>query len=192
MEILYNHMNQISQVSRNSFNDYKEIFKEKYFYKGDCLIDFNQNSNAIYFIVNGLVKVSKKEDNREIVRRFSKSGEVVASNEANMYKTPSKIAIECLTDCHVLKASYDDIQNLTLKHKDIGYFQYRALQYQYNKLEETIVDIISCSPEERYLKFKEEYFNYSHLIPNTSLASYLNIDTNTLTSIQNKILNPIF
>ena len=192
MEILFHHMNQISRVSRDSFQHYSKIFHQEIFQKNSYLINYEDSSNDVFFILEGIVQISKLQNAQEIVRKFAKEGEVIAANEANMFKTPSKVALKCLSDCTVLRANYDEIQNLTLQYKDIAYFQQRAFQYQYSKMEETVVDILSNTPKERYLKFKEEYLNYSHLISKKALASYLHTDFDTLEKIQHSFLNPIF
>lgn len=192
MEILFHHMNQISRVSRDSFQHYSKVFHQEIFKKNNHLIHYGQASNDVFFILDGIIQISKFQNEKEVIRKFAKKGEVIASNEANMFKTPSKVALKCLSDCSILRANYDQIQNLTLQYTDIAYFQQRAFQYQYSKMEENVADILSNSPKERYLKFKEEFLNYSHLVPKESLASYLHTDLETLEKIQQSFLNPIF
>ena len=192
MDLLYLHMNSISRVSLETYEDFRTICEDKEYSNHHTLIEFGEVSNKMFFITEGITRTFYiNSQGEEVNKSFGKKGELVASSESNFFKTPSQLSCQCLTNIKVIEANYDDIQKMCIKHKEIGYFQYKALQYNYANLEARIIDLLSYNTRERYIKFKEENPTIEFRIEPKHIASYLGISEQDLEDIKSSIIQNI-
>jgi CRP-like cAMP-binding protein len=101
---------------------------------------------------------------------------------------PSKLTIEALTPCHLLVFTYDILQQLYQRSGQWQLFGRLMAEYLAVGLEERMVDLLTLSPEQRYLRLlQSNKQKIIERIPQHYIANYLGITPVSLSRIRNRM-----
>jgi len=190
MEILINFIKDIHPLSNNSFQKLLSISEVVSYKSGEHLCKIGDINHKIYFILNGITRTYIKEtpDSPEVNKAIACSGSLTSSLRSAVTLTPTNIGCQCLTDCLMLVVDENALAKLRKEYNDFSEFMYRALELEYTKLEENIVNLLSKDATERYLILRKKIKDIDKLIPQYHIASHLGITPIQLSRIRKKLL----
>jgi len=190
MEQLINYINNIYPLSNEKLQDLLSISELINYKSGDHLSELGSINHKVFFIVNGVTRTYMKEtsDSHEINKSLAGPGSMASSIKSSMNKTPAKIACQCLTDCLILEIEETDLIDLRKNCPDFAEFMFRGLQFEYTKLEESLIDLLSKDATQRYLILRDRIKDIDQLIPQYHIASHLGITPIQLSRIRKKLI----
>jgi CRP-like cAMP-binding protein len=190
MSFFRNFVFNFHNVSENSFEEFRNLTKEKNFKKNHQLVNLGDTPVNFYILKKGIVRAyiideNGKEHTRTIYTPVGTTGNLGAL----IKKQPSKLIYECLTDCEALECNYHHFCDLSAKNHDLSIFHYKVLEKVYMREEEKILDLSMLNATERYEKLKENTPGIDNLINQYHIASYLNITPVQLSRVRKNYLN---
>lgn len=190
MEILINFIKEIYPLSNEGFQKLLSISQVVSYKAGDHLCEIGAVNNRIFFILNGVTRTYMKEspDSTEINKSICHSGSLATSLKSAIDRSPAKIACQCLTDALIVETKEEDLAKFRQESQEFSEFMYRALEVEYTKLEENLIDLLSKNATERYLDLRQKIKNIDQLIPQYHIASHLGITPIQLSRIRKKLL----
>ncbi|WP_010135309.1 Crp/Fnr family transcriptional regulator [Ochrovirga pacifica] len=190
MEILINFIKDIYPLSNEAFQRLLSISQVVSYKAGDHLCELGAVNDRVFFILNGVTRTYMKEtpDSQEINKNICSSGQLATSLKSALDKTPALIGCQCLTDALIVETKDEDLMKFRQDSKEFSEFMYRALEVEYVKLEEALIDLLSKNATERYLDLRKKIKNIDQLIPQYHIASHLGITPIQLSRIRKKLL----
>lgn len=190
MSFFRNFVFNVHNISENSFEKFRNLTKEKKFFKNHTLVNLGDTPINFYILKSGIVRAyiideKGKEHTRTIYTAISTTGNLGAL----IKKSPSNLIYECLTDCDVLECNYIDFCNLSAKHHDLSIFHYKVVENIYIREEEKILDLSMLDSTQRYEKLKKKTPGIDNIINQYHIASYLNITPVQLSRIRKSYHN---
>lgn len=190
MEILINYIKEIYPLPNEDFQTLLSISEVVSYKSGDHLCDLDSVNDRIFFILKGVTRTYMKENNdsSEVNKAICCSGSLATSLKSVIDQSPARIACQCLTDCLVVEVKNEELLNLRQSSREFSEFMYRAIEVEYLKLEESLIDLLSKNATERYLILRKKIKNIDQLIPQYHIASHLGITPIQLSRIRKKLL----
>jgi CRP-like cAMP-binding protein len=141
------------------------------------------------FVFSGLFRyVYIKEDGNEFTKGIISEQNFISSYSAMILQSPSHFFIEALEDSEILTLPY----NAWLRLVETDIFWVKLLLGFVEKgfmiKEKRERDLLLLSAEARYINFLNEYPGMEHRISQTTIASYLGIQPESLSRIKKSIL----
>ena len=103
----------------------------------------------------------------------------------------SVMNIECLENAVIYKLTRDDMNDLFNKFSSIESFFRIKLEHAFAAFQNRILESLSYTAKERYIKFINDFPVISQYVKNYHIASYLGVTTETLSRIRKELANNI-
>ena len=127
------------------------------------------------------------KENRELTTRFVFKHQYLTSYDSFLQRSPSRCAVEALTNMVVWQIHYDDLQDV-YNTSPIGNLIGRlTVENIYLAKSNKEFSYLSESPEERYLKLMKEQPDLFQFVPLKHIATYLGITPQALSRIRKRI-----
>lgn len=172
--------------SKYFFSVIHKIGKEKHVKKGETIIRYGAHPSFFFYIIKGAFKTTIKKDDKDYILGFTLQGDVDCCPTSLLKGFANNFAIEAVLDSEVLICELKDFQNACSAKKYAGIINNIMANYIF-LLENTLIDTISLTAEQRYKKL---LLWQPSLIENISLfhiAAYLGITRERLSRIRKKI-----
>lgn len=189
MEKVIQRINEMHPISESDLKKMLEQCEIKEYSPKYKLVKLNQKTNHFYFLISGIIRIytiSTNGKKANLSLFFENS--FFSSFSSLITKTPSKIAIECLTDCKVAKCNYPEFIKLTEKHIGLNILYRKSLEYLFLFLERNDIEFATLTATERYLELKNRLPNINNLISQKNIASHLGITPVQLSRLKKKLL----
>ena len=188
-ELLYSKLHSIIAVSDEEFNYCKTLFLPKKLLKKQFLLQNGEVCRHQAFVEVGMLRsYTIDEKGTEHIMQFSPEGWWVADLSSYITGEPSPFNIEALEDAELLllsKASWDDLMNKFPKFEH--YFRI-ILQNHLIATQKRLMQSITETAEEKYLRFIEMYPQCLQRVPQHMIASYLGITKETLSRLRKNMV----
>lgn len=189
MEEIIQQINEIHPISERNLKKMLKQCEIKEYSPKHKLVKLNQKTNHFYFLISGIVRAytistNKKEANISLYFQNS----FFSSFSSLITQIPSKIAIECLTDCKIARCNYSEFIKLTEKHIDLNILYRKSLEYLFLFLERRDIEFATLTATERYLELNNRLPNINNLISQKNIASHLGITPVQLSRLKKKLL----
>ena len=160
----------------------------KSFAPSEYLIQEGGIQREIFFITKGLARsfaVNDKGD--EITIGLFWENQPLASTDIIIFNQPSRHYFQALEPTKVLSINYDLLQDILRKHPKL--IENRKILFQkiLKRAQDRIESFVLYSPEERYLRFVEEYPDIINRVPNKYIANVLGITPVSLSRIRSRL-----
>lgn len=165
------------------------LFSVSSFVKDSIILNYDEIESNLYFINRGFIRCYYATEDDDVSLSISTSNEFLTSILSFFYGEKSKIIIQCLTDCELIIISK---QNLELLYKRDSIWQEFGRKIMENALiekEERILDQISLSAEERYLKLLKQKPDIIQNCQVKYIASLLGIHPESLSRIRRNVVS---
>ena len=189
LEILYPILNEISPISKETWNIAKPYFKTKTLKTGEHLFCMEDKVEDFFFLTKGLARYYYLTENgKEFNKSFAqKEGHLLSSISSVAYGTGSPFSVEVLSEFITLFISYKNFLDLTVLCKDWNTLVLRMYENLVIKKERREADFLLLSARQRYEKFLEEYSMIKEVVPDYHIASYLGITNVALSRIRKEM-----
>jgi CRP-like cAMP-binding protein len=154
--------------------------KQHLLYAGDI-------SDSVFFVLEGLVRAYYHDENQQEHSTWFVAEEgFIYSVMSYVYKKPSFEYIEALEDTKVLKIKKQDIYELIQQSGNFSII-YSSLTEHYLAVYDQRQRSLQLKPEQRYLRFINQYPGLESRLKIDHLASHLGMSRSTLLGLSPKI-----
>ena len=166
--------------------DFQSIMSLEKFPKHHILHTEGFICDHLYVIISGIARVFYYKDGNDVSCHFAAEQETITAIDSFVQRKKSKYNIEALEDMEVFKVSFEDLENLFLKHPEYERFGRLFMQQNYVELAERIDHLQIKTAQERYQNLLETKPHYLNRIPLKHIATFLNVTPETLSRIRGK------
>ena len=153
--------------------------------RGDILLSPNCLINHQYYTASGCLRAYFiQKSGKEITIQFAVKDWWISDYTSFFTNSKSLMTVECIQDAVVYKISKTDIDDLYKEIPKIESFFRIKLERAFAGFQKRILENLSLSATERYLKFVKNYPEIEQCIKNYHIASYLGITTESLSRIR--------
>ncbi len=190
MEVLINFIKSVHPLSNETFQKLLSISEIVSYRAGDHLCELGSVNNKLFFILKGVTRTYMKEspNSIEINKSIACSGSLATSLKSAIKSEPANIACQALTDSVIVVTREEELIKLREESPEFSLFMYKALELEYTKLEEALINLLSKDATERYLILRKRIKDIDQLIPQYHIASHLGITPIQLSRIRKKLL----
>ena len=172
-------------ISEENWISIKPHLNIRKYAKGEAVIKEGQIENYMSAVAKGCLRHYVCKDGNEINFEFA------FENEMSLYasflsRKPSLVSIAAIEDVTLISIHYDSLQRLyqDARGEKIGRLTTEAYYIWREKRE---IQLLTLSPEELYLDLLSQYPEYIDRIPQKYLASYLQVQPESLSRIKRRI-----
>ena len=185
---IYNYLNSISPIQKDTWNKVRKLFSETTLKKGEYFIHDGDMAKKIGYVFNGVIRAFyRNSEGAEYNKHFFTVNSLAGGYSSLITKTPNTINQQALTDCIIFTANYEDMVNLYESNRDLETFSRKLAELYFVHKEQREVDIVMLDADKRYAIFQKEFPNLEQLIPQYHIASYLGITPTQLSRIRRKL-----
>jgi len=165
------------------------FFKLKTYKKGEFLLKTKQQSNALSFIQDGLMRIYVTTEDKEITQWISTKGNFTTDLSSFIFGTPSRWNIQALVDSQVYTIHKNDYDKLNELIPEWNQLEKLFIAKCFTFLEDRIFSHLSMTAEERYNFFFEHNRQLFNQVPLQYIASLLGMTPETFSRIRKKQLS---
>lgn len=161
------------------------LFSDVRFKKGTAFAKRGEISKHIAYVQDGVLRAYfSKNDGEQYNKTFFKQGDFVGAFSSLVTGSTNLIDIDCLTDCVVKVASYQQIRNLYDQHPTIERLARILAEQFFVVKEKREIELVTLDAKDRYAIFLNEHPGLDQLIPQYHIASYLGVSPTQLSRIR--------
>ena len=162
-------------------------FEKKVFSKGDYFVQEGKTSRQLGFVETGVFQYFFNRDGEEITTYVVGENGFVASLVSFFKETPARENIRALTDGILWLLSKDKLAALRRDIPAFREFYIGLLEWQIGCIDDSRLNLLILSAEERYQKMLNEEPHLLQQIPLQYLASILGVTPRHLSRIRKNI-----
>ncbi|WP_341227302.1 Crp/Fnr family transcriptional regulator [uncultured Arcticibacterium sp.] len=185
LEPLFQFVNNISPISRETKKMLESIFKQKHLKKGEVFIDAGVYAREMGFLKSGILRAFyRTDDGKEYNKHFFIEPCFIGGYASFISGQPNQIIQEALTDCEVWVADYAKLTSLYDSHPDLERMSRKLAEHFFVQKEKREVEIVLLDADKRYAIFQKQFPDLEQQIPQYHIASYLGITPTQLSRIR--------
>lgn len=165
----------------------ESLVAERTFAKNFIITQQNEVEDYVNFITDGVARIYYDGGSKQTTVNFGFKGEFLTSYHSFLSRTPSKYAIETITDVRLMSISYENLQKIYEDVKVGNYISRKIIEANFLLKEKRELDLLTKTPTEYYLYLLKEHPEYIQQIPLNYLASYIGVTPQALSRIRKKI-----
>lgn len=123
----------------------------------------------------------------EYNKTFFTAGSFVGAYSSLVTGNQNLIDIDCLTDCTLLEANYQDITSMYEEHPQVERLSRIMAERFFVSKEKREIELVTLEAKDRYAIFQEEHPGLEQLIPQYHIASYLGVSPTQLSRIRREL-----
>ena len=140
------------------------------------------------FVVDGALKSFTVDmEGKEHILSFALADWWIADMYSYITQKPAILTIEAIADSEVLLLSYEKQQQLFQRVPKFERFFRIIVENSLVANQQRLIDNLSSSAEERYLRFIKKYPSVPSCVPHHNIASYLGITPEFLSKIRGRL-----
>ena len=160
-------------------------FKKIHLKKGDLLLTPGTFTNNQYYVYSGCLRsYFVNSAGKDHTTQFAIKDWWISDYTAFFTSEKAVMSIECLQDATVYKFSRKDMNELCEEMPKVEIFFRKKMEKAFASFQKRILEYLSDSAKERYLKFMKVHSEIAKSIRNYHIASYLGITTESLSRIR--------
>ncbi len=163
-----------------------EQFTFQKFDKKQLIIKEGETSDAVFFILEGLVRIYYVKEDKEITNWFIKENMLFASTYSILTGNQNYSNYEAIEDSLVLTIKYAVLESFYAKYHQLEYLGRKIVEKYYGTFMKKTYDVLFLSADERYHIFVKEHYDILNRVPLKYIASFLGITQETLSRLRAK------
>lgn len=156
--------------------------------KGEMIVEQGRRCNFLYFVADGLFRVSFCHNGQEDTICFGHDGDPFMSMTSYYAQQPAFFSCVAMTSSKVYRITFDDFNMLLDRHIDLLKWMNNILVEQLYAFERKYAYFSSSDAYGRFLKFVGTRPDIMEIIPAKYVAQYLNIRPETLYRLRARFL----
>jgi len=187
MERLRQHIEQITPLTDEEFEQIQTLFTKKRVLKNQYLLHEGDDTKYEFFVLSGLYKVFFLDENgKEFIIQFAQDNWWMSDYPSFYREQPSTVFIECIEAGEVLMSTLETRNKLATEFHKMANFQRIKLANGFVALQGRIKLLLNSTPQERYEAFVKLYPNLLQRLPKKLIAEYLGVSRETLSRLYSK------
>lgn len=183
-KVLREHIEKIISLTDQEFDYVLSHFCQKRFLKHQFLIQEGDTVNNDFFILNGLLKASYRNDeNKEHILQFATENSWITDPQAYDNQTVATLNIQCLEDGNALSITLKNKEKLCNNLQKMDSFFRKKITKEHIVLQRRVLCLISNNAKNRYEDLLKQYPSLVQRVPKTMIASYLGVSRETLSRL---------
>jgi CRP-like cAMP-binding protein len=164
-----------------TFNEKCEI---KTFQKGERLINMNNKSNTLYYLIKGMVKYFIiNNDGQELVYNFRMENMTVTAYSFYNNNFP-KFNVDCLEDCEVIAIPVEAVAYVAYNFKNGILLRGLLAEAHILELVNLLTDKDTRTVMERYINIEAQFPNINQRISQSLIANFLGVSQEHLSRLK--------
>lgn len=165
------------------------LFVRECFNKNELILKEGNHCQKLYFIATGIVRFSLLINGEDRSFVFRDEGVFCTDLESFLKKTPTKFNISAVVAATVFSITYDNLQVFYKESTNGERFGRLAIEQLFLGAVNHLATFYSEGPEQRYLRFVNQYKEMLQRIPQYYIASYVGVTPQALCRIKRKMLH---
>lgn len=166
----------------------KKYFKIIHYSKNEKIIETGKTSSEVFFVNSGYLRYYKVlGSGEELIIHIYAPDNFAASLKSFFFGASSEEILQSITDCELLSISKTDLEKLYSADQKWQYFGRKLMECFLAEKEQRIIDQISLTGKEKYLKLLKTNPDIIRNVQVKFLASFLGIKPESLSRIKRKI-----
>ena len=163
----------------------KSLFNYESVTKGTSLIETGKLTDKVFFILSGYLRYFKIIDSGEeqVIHLYAPQDFATSLNSFFLGKKAEE-ALQTITDCEFLYISKPDLEKLYSTNNKWQHFGRKLMESFLIEKEERIIDQLSLSAHDRYLKLMKNQPDIIQNVPVKYIASFIGIQPESLSRIR--------
>lgn len=161
-------------------------YRTKTYAKNEVLLSNFQVCKKIFFVNEGLVKLSTYKDGNEFILNFFKENEFCTVIDSLISKTESDCEIIALENTTVSIIDFEILAALSKENQDVEFFLKTLISNSSVALIKRVKELLIQNPEQRYKNFLNQHSNILQRISLGDVAKYVGISQVSLSRIRAK------
>lgn len=155
--------------------------------KGDYLFQEGFVGSKLYYVVQGALRVFKLDnDFKEHIIRFGFENSMVGDIRSFLYQSKTELNLQALENSILIEVESDDLKELFTFSNNLSLFYKDFLEYELSRSQDRIINQLSSSAEERYMKFLKDYGDFNNRIPDRHIASFIGVTPEFFSKLKKK------
>jgi len=155
--------------------------------KNTIIMQQGKSVDRLYFLNSGTVRLLRVHNTTDITIDFISWNVFVSTVVYLVNREPSPCALETLTETDAFYWELEDLLYLKEHTKVVSAIEQALLSRLLNWNQDREMDILSMTPEERYIKLMNTQPDVIRDVPLKFIASYLGIHQDSLSRIRHKL-----
>ncbi|WP_333599605.1 Crp/Fnr family transcriptional regulator [Flavobacterium sp.] len=164
-----------------------EAFQLRKVKKNDFLVREREVCRYFCYIETGILQHAIEVDGSEKTTYIALKNSVTSSLYSFLNQTPSRKSIKALTDCTLWIIDLERFLKLKKENKAFFQLYYTILEKQICLIDEYRIDLLTMTPEERYVKLLASEPKLLQEVPLHYLATFLGISSRHMSRIRKTI-----
>lgn len=187
MQELHQYLNQITQISDETWAKLSGLFVERKLEKLEYFSKVDIVATKIAFLQNGVVRsFYTTNEGEDFNKNFFVAPAIIGAYSSLITNTPNKLAQQALTDCLIWEADHDKVKQLYDSCHDLERLARLRAEYYFVEKEIREVNLLTLDAKDYYKIFQEQYPTLEQQIPQYHIASFLGITPTQLSRIRAK------
>ena len=184
MDLLQNSIAQISTLSPESMEAFRNAWKRWTVPKDHFLVREHAIAEYIFFIEKGIARIYYHKNGKEITEWIATDATFFLSITSFLQRIPGKLIIQTLEPSEVYGIHYNDLHSLAAKYHDIETLFRKMMSASLIMSQERMDSIQFETAEQRYQKLISDKPHFIQRVPLTYIASFLGVTLETLSRIR--------
>ncbi|MFN6113096.1 MAG: Crp/Fnr family transcriptional regulator [Bacteroidota bacterium] len=180
-------VSRILNLEKAEFDFFTSLLRKKTLKKKEMLLRSGEDCRDIYFINSGCLRYYYVVDGEEKTAQFFFEDSWYTDYESFLSGDPAENYVDAIEDSELLCLERDSLQRLYIEIPKFERFGRMAAEGAYLGIKYRTKHLTTLSAEERYLKLLQERPHVYERIPQYYIASYLNIQPESLSRIRKKL-----
>ena len=181
-------LNAVANMSPELEQHLTQILTPRHIPKHTEILPYGQVCHEIFYLGNGMVIGQKYQKRQEVTTFIMREGAIVTSPESFFNRTASNERLFTIEPCDILVMTWQQLEDT---YKTFENFERHGRiitqQYYIMNLQHTD-EVMRYTVEEKYRRLLERDRELERRCPNVYLASYLNCNQTTLSTVRSKVL----
>ncbi len=158
--------------------------------KGQQLIRAGELDNQLYWVHNGVLKISKLlDDGREFIKAFVSENNFYVAYASWLQKKPTEFYVEAVEDTTLIKLDFALIEAALQKSLRMNLAWRTYMDRHFLRHEQRELELLSVDAMHRYRLFAQNNPALAERIPQKCIARYLGITEQSLSRIRKQLKN---
>ena len=187
-ELLIKKISLLSKLDVDDVKLIKSLFHFEHYPKDEPIIRVGEFADKAYYIISGYMKYYKLLDSGDdLIIHLYAPDNFAASLDSFFKEERSKEELTCITDCYLFSISRPDLEILFSTNEKWGTFGRKLMETFLIEKEERIIDQISLTAQQRYIKLIETHPGIVQNVPIKLIASFIGVKPESLSRIRKQI-----
>ncbi|MCP4521413.1 MAG: Crp/Fnr family transcriptional regulator [Cytophagales bacterium] len=162
--------------------------KRKKTKRKEQLIDINSDSSEVFFIQKGLVRAYLiTEKGEDITIALYPENSIMMNADRLLFQQSSRYYYEAYEDTTTLSIDYDVAERILLQNQELNnnhkFVYLKFLRSMFTRIESFVL----YTPEERYLRYIDQFPNIINRVPDKFIANIIGITPVSLSRIRKRL-----